>query len=242
MKTKGLSPLKNSTKLLAADTSAKTATVALFDGNNLVAEYTQNTGLTHSESFLPLIETMMNHINCDINAVDYFAVTNGPGSFTGLRIGVSTIKALAHALKKPLAEVSTLDALAENITSFSGYVCPMLDARRQEVYTAVYHNGEKILDDTPLSLTELFDFLKTKRGKVMFLGDGVLSYRDIIAKALPKKAVFAPSHLLLQKASSVASCALRQIENGDVVSYQEVSVRYLKASQPEQQLLKQGKN
>ncbi len=222
--------------LLAADSSAKTATVALFENGTLIAEYTQNIGLTHSEGFLPLLETMLKMANKDISQIDYYAVTNGPGSFTGLRIGVATIKGLAHAHNKPLAEISTLDALAENVPNFSGYVCPMLDARRQEVYTAVYHNGEKIMEDTPLSLNELFEFLKSKRGKVMFLGDGAVNYRDIIQKALPKKAVFAPNHLILQKASSVGIAAMKQIDTGNTVPYCDVSIRYLKASQPEQQL------
>ncbi len=224
-------------KLLSADTSAKTATVALFENGTLIAEYTQNIGLTHSEGFLPLLEMMLKTTKRDISEIDYYAVTNGPGSFTGLRIGVSTIKGLAHANNKPLVEVSTLDALYENIPHFSGMVCPMLDARRQEVYTAVYQNGTKILEDTPLSLTDLFVFLKSKRGKIMFLGDGAENYRDIIKKELKQKAVFAPQHLILQKASSVGIAAMKQIENKNTVHYSEVSIRYLKASQPEQQLL-----
>ena len=228
-------------KLLAADTSAKTATVALFENGSLIAEYTQNIGLTHSEGFLPLLETMLNITGRDISEIDYYAVTNGPGSFTGLRIGVSTIKGLAHAQNKPLVMLSTLDALSENIPAFSGYVCPMLDARRQEVYTAVYQNGVKLLEDTPLSLTELFSYLKTTRGKVLFLGDGAVNYRDIIKKELKQKAVFAPEHLMLQRASSVGCVAMRQIESGNTISYNEVTIRYLKASQPEQQLLNQKK-
>ncbi len=233
--------MKQST-LLAADTSAKTATVALFENGVLIAEYTQNTGLTHSEAFLPLIETMLLHVNKNISEVDCFAITNGPGSFTGLRIGVSTIKALAHAHNKPLITVSTLDALAENISHFSGYVCPMLDARRQEVYTAVYQNKTKILSDTPLSLKELFSFLKTKRGKVMFLGDGAIAYKKIIQKELKQKAVFPENHLLLQKASSVGICAMKELEQDRVLSYRDVRVQYLKASQPEQQLLAKQKS
>ena len=228
-------------KLLAADTSAKTATVALFENGSLIAEYTQNIGLTHSEGFLPLLETMLNITGRDISEIDYYAVTNGPGSFTGLRIGVSTIKGLAHAQNKPLIMLSTLDALSENIPAFSGYVCPMLDARRQEVYTAVYQNGVKLLEDTPLSLTELSSYLKTKRGKVLFLGDGAVNYRDIIKKELKQKAVFAPEHLMLQRASSVGCAAMRRIESGNTISYNEVTIRYLKASQPEQQLLIQKK-
>lgn len=228
-------------KLLAADTSAKTATVSLFENGMLIAEYTQNIGLTHSEGFLPLLETMMEKTGRDISEIDYYAVTNGPGSFTGLRIGVSTIKGLAHAQKKPLVQISTLDALSENIPVFSGYVCPMLDARRQEVYTALYHNGVKILEDTPLSLKDLFPLLKQHRGKVLFLGDGAIAYRDLIQKELKHKAIFAPQHLMLQKASSVGIAAMKQIDLGHEISYRDVSIRYLKASQPEQQLQKQQK-
>jgi len=106
-------------KLLAADTSAKTATVALFENEVMLAEYTQNIGLTHSEGFLPLVEEVLVATKKDLSEIDYFAITNGPGSFTGLRIGVSTVKGLAHAVNKPLVEISTLDALAENIPHFS---------------------------------------------------------------------------------------------------------------------------
>ena len=224
-------------RILAADTSAKTATVALYENGVMVAEYTQNIGLTHSEGFLPLVESLLSATKRELSEIDYFAVTNGPGSFTGLRIGVATVKGLAHAVNKPLVEVSTLDALAENIAHFSGYVCPILDARRQEVYAAVYKNGVKIMEDTPLPLTELFAFFKEHRGKVLFLGDGAVNYRDVILKALKDKAVFAPNHLILQRASSVGISAMRQIESEDTVSYGEISIRYLKASQPEQQLL-----
>ncbi|MBE7018906.1 MAG: tRNA (adenosine(37)-N6)-threonylcarbamoyltransferase complex dimerization subunit type 1 TsaB [Ruminococcaceae bacterium] len=238
---RGLLPLKNY-KLLAADTSAKTATVALFENEVMLAEYTQNIGLTHSEGFLPLVEEVLVATKKDLSEIDYFAITNGPGSFTGLRIGVSTVKGLAHAVNKPLVEISTLDALAENIPHFSGYVCPILDARRQEVYAAVYKNGEKILADTPLPLTELFSFLKERRGKVMFLGDAAVNYRDVIQKALKDKAVFAPAHLTLQRASSVGIAAAKQIKAENTVSYSDISIRYLKASQPEQQLFnKQNK-
>ena len=118
-------------KLLSADTSAKTATVALFESGTLIAEYTQNIGLTHSEGFLPLLEMMLKTTKRDISEIDYYAVTNGPGSFTGLRIGVATIKGLAHANDKPLVEISTLDALYENVSHFSGMICTMMYARRQ---------------------------------------------------------------------------------------------------------------
>ncbi len=228
-------------RILAADTSAKTATVALFENGVMIAEYTQNIGLTHSEGFLPLVESMLKETKRELCEIDYFAITNGPGSFTGLRIGVATVKGLAHAVNKPLVEISTLDALSENVPHFSGYVCPMLDARRQEVYAAVYKDGKKLMEDTPLPLTELFAFLKEHRGKVLFLGDGAVNYRDVIQKALPKKAVFAPAHLTLQRASSVGIAAMQQIENENTVSYADISIRYLKASQPEQQLLNKQK-
>ena len=228
-------------RILAADTSAKTATVALYENGIMIAEYTKNIGLTHSEGFLPLVESLLEETKRELNELDYFAVTNGPGSFTGLRIGVATMKGLAHAVNKPLVEISTLDALAENVPHFSGYICPMLDARRQEVYAAIYKDGVKMMEDTPLPLTELFAFFKEHRGKVLFLGDGAVNYRDVIQKALPKKAVFAPAHLVLQRASSVGIAAMRQIANKNTVSYADISIRYLKASQPEQQFFNKQK-
>jgi tRNA threonylcarbamoyladenosine biosynthesis protein TsaB len=221
--------------ILSADTSGKTASVALLDHQKIIANYTINTGLTHSQKFLPLIEQMLVCVDIDISEIDYFAISNGPGSFTGLRIGVATIKAIAQALNKPIVEISTLDGLSYNFPNFSGYICPIIDARRQEVYTAVYKNGKKVMDDCNITLEDLFDFFKDKKGKIMFLGDGVLSYRDIIEKALQKRALFAPSNLLLQNASSVGLIAQREIKNGNITSYKNVKVAYLKKTQPEQE-------
>jgi tRNA threonylcarbamoyladenosine biosynthesis protein TsaB len=221
--------------ILSADTSGKTAAIALLDNEKIIASYTINTGLTHSQKLLPLIEQMLVTVGVDISEIDCFAISNGPGSFTGLRIGISTIKAIAHVLNKPIIEVSTLDALSFNFPSFTDYVCPIIDARRQEVYTAVYKNGKKVLDDCNIKLEELLNFYKDKKGKIIFLGDGVLSYKDIIEKALPKRATFAPNHLLLQNASSVGMVALKEIKSGNIKSYKDIKVSYLKKTQPEQE-------
>jgi len=216
--------------ILSADTSGKTATVALLNDEKIIANYTINIGLTHSQKFLPLIEQMLENAGVDIAEIDYFAIANGPGSFTGLRIGASTMKALAHTLNKPV-----IDGLAANVSDFTGYVCPVLDARRQEVYTAVYKNGKKVLADCNISLADLLDYFNNKKGKILFLGDGVTVYKQIIESILPKRAVFAPKHLLLQNAGSVGLVAQREIEKGNIQTYKTIKVSYLKKAQPEQE-------
>ena len=221
------------TKILACDSSGKTATAAVVTNEKALACFTVNTGLTHSEKMMPLISDMLKSIDMDISEMDAFAVANGPGSFTGIRIGASSIKAIAHAMDKPLFGISTLDGLHKNTNGFDGFICPIIDARREEVYAAVYENDKKIIQGCNIKLRELLGSLNKE---TLFLGDGVLSYKNVITEVMGDKAVFAPPHILLQNAASIGLLALGKYENGERPSYIDFSINYLKESQPEQAL------
>ena len=224
-----------SKRILACDSSGKTATAAVIEDGSLLACFVINTGLTHSQKLMTLISDMLNNVDLKIGDIDGFAVANGPGSFTGIRIGASSIKAIAHAVEKPLFGISTLDGLWKNMAGFNGFVCPIIDARREEVYAAVYENNKKVISDYNPKLKELLNDIGSNKN-VLFLGDGVLAYREIITRALGERAVFAPPHLLLQNAASIGMLAYEKYKNGERPSYTDFSLSYLKASQPEQEL------
>ena len=133
-------------KILAFDTSATVATVALCDNERLLAEYTVNNGNTHSETLLPMIESLLGHFSMSVSDVDLFAVSVGPGSFTGVRIGAATLKGLAFASDKPCVGVSTLEAIAENLSVCKGLICPVMNARRAQVYTALFRSDGQTLE------------------------------------------------------------------------------------------------
>jgi tRNA threonylcarbamoyladenosine biosynthesis protein TsaB len=227
---------------LAVDSSGKTASAALMSDSGLIACYTENTGLTHSEKLMPMVDAMLRSVSVDVSEIDMFAAASGPGSFTGLRIGASSLKAMAHALGKPLFAVSTLDALCRNASGFDGLICPIIDARRVEVYTAVYESaavsGGKILPECSMPLSELLEFLGERR--VLFSGDGIIPYKDFILNNFKGGAVFAPPHLALQNAASAALIALERYANGERPGYGDFEIEYLKASQPEQKMLSQN--
>ena len=223
------------TRILACDSSGKTATAAILENDKLLSCFTINTGLTHSEKMMPLISDMLKSADLKIEDIDAFAVANGPGSFTGIRIGSSSIKAMAHALDKPIFGISTLEGLFRNITATYGIICPIIDARREEVYAAVYKDNKCIVPDCDIKLKDLLLTFE-KEEKVMFLGDGVMSYKEIITAALGDRAMFAPPHLLLQNAASIAVIAYEKYKNGEHPTYSDFAISYLKASQPEQAL------
>lgn len=232
---KGKLQLKDIT-ILAVDTSGATLAIAIMKNDVPVAVCDKNTGLTHSESLLPEIIELFSKTNIKPADIDYFVCSNGPGSFTGLRIGISTMKGLAHAFNKPMIEAGTLDALKINLNSCNDMIiCPMIDARREEVYTAVYKNDEKILRDTPISITELCEFLLKENSDVIFNGDGAVAYREKICMLMGEKAHFPEESLMLPKGVSVGLCGLSKIEKGMIKSHRDFSVNYIKPSQPEMQ-------
>lgn len=230
-------------KILALDSSAVVASVALCDGERLLAEYTLNNGNTHSETLLPMIETILSHFGFTVDDIELFAATTGPGSFTGVRIGAATLKGLAFAKNMPCVGVSTLEALAENAASLGGLICPVMNARRAQVYTALFRSDGKtlmrLMPDSALAITELDELLAAYGEPIVFVGDG---YR-ITLEALQKTEVREiPDRLRHQSAYSVAQIALRAYENGGATTDSSLSVTYLRPSQAERErLAREGK-
>ena len=234
-------------KILALDSSATVATVALFEDGRLLAEYTLNNGNTHSETLLPMVESVLATYGVTANEIDAFAATTGPGSFTGVRIGAATIKGLAFGTDKPCVEVSTLEAIAENLVCRRGLICPVMNARRSQVYTALFRSdGEKLcrlMPDYAISISELDDLLSAYGEEVSFAGDGY----KITTSALKKtKYLPTPERLTHQSAASVATTAYRKLLSGEHTTDAEFKVTYLRPSQAERERLEkesaQGKN
>lgn len=222
-------------KILAVDTSSAVASCAITDGDKLVAERILNNKMTHSQTLMPIIEAMFKESELSLSDIDLFAVANGPGSFTGLRIGVSAVKALAHSVNKPCTGISTLEAMAYNLVYSPYLVCPIMDARRGEVYTALYRfnadKAETIIPDTAMPVWEIAEEIKKLDEKVVFLGDGVPVHRECIENILKEKAIFAPVHLNAQRASSCAYAA----QNKEQIKYSMLAPVYLRKSQAERE-------
>ena len=221
-------------KILALDSTALTATVALCEDTRLIGLYTLNSGSTQSETLLPMVESLMKLMGWEINDVDLFACSRGPGSFTGVRIGAATIKGLAFGTGKPCVEVSTLEAIAENLSVRDGLICPVMNARRSQVYTALFRaeNGvlTRLMADSAISIEELDGILSGYGEPVSFAGDGY----SITVSALKSTEVRpTPERLRHQSAASVAAVAYRKYSLGESVSDSELKVTYLRPSQAE---------
>lgn len=213
------------------DTCSSAATSAVMSEDKLIAQTVINNKRTHSQKMMPQIESLFSLSEIDISDIDLFCAAVGPGSFTGVRIGVATVKAMAQAKNKPCAAVSTLEALAFPFSYFDGIVCPVLDARRSQVYNALFEGGERLCPDRAIALSELLDSLSGKR--VMFVGDGIFVFRDEILKALPN-ALFAPKMLAMNLASSVCEVGLMKFKKGETVSCDLLVPSYVRLSQAEQ--------
>lgn len=224
-------------KILAVDTSANTAAVCITEDDKLLSEEIVNYKKTHSQTLMPMIDRALKNCGTDISEIDVFAVANGPGSFTGLRIGVSAIKGMAHALDKPVIEVSTLEGMAYNIFMCSDIICPIMDARRSQVYNGVYtwENGvfSELISPRAVSVQECVEDVKRYGKRVIFLGDGVPVYGEYIKEQLGEKAVFAPPSCNAQRASALASIAMGKLE--DKKSCYEVMPFYLRKPQAERE-------
>lgn len=224
-------------KILAVDTSANTATVCITEDDKLLSEEIVNYKKTHSQTLMPMIDRALKNCGTDISEIDIFAVANGPGSFTGLRIGVSAVKGMAHALDKPVIEVSTLEGMAYNIFMCSDIICPIMDARRSQVYNGVYtwENGifSELTPPRAVSVQECVEDVKRYGKRVIFLGDGVPVYGEYIKEQLGEKAVFAPPSCNAQRASALASIAMGKLE--DKKSCYEVMPFYLRKPQAERE-------
>ena len=226
-------------KILALDTSATVASVALCEDERLLAEYTLNNGNTHSETLLPMIEHLLSQFSMTAKDVDVFAASMGPGSFTGVRIGAATLKGLAFASGKPCVCVSTLEALAQNLCAFEGLICPVMNARRSQVYTALFRSDGKtltrILPDDAIAISELDEKLSQYDEEIMLCGDGYGITKAGFEKTHTKDT---PDRLTHQSASSVAVVALREFLGGNATDDVGAKVTYLRPSQAERELMK----
>ncbi|MBQ4524129.1 MAG: tRNA (adenosine(37)-N6)-threonylcarbamoyltransferase complex dimerization subunit type 1 TsaB [Lachnospiraceae bacterium] len=232
-----MSIVQDNLKLLAIESSGNVASVAILEQGKMIAELTMNNKKTHSTTLLPMIDQMIKMCEKDLADFDAIAVTRGPGSFTGLRIGAATVKGLGLAMELPVIPVSTLECLAMNVSESNDIICPIMDARRNQVYTAAYEvkDGrlQEVLKEEPMDIKDLIEKLKVLEKNVLFLGDGVAVYRNVIAQELKERACFAKEHNMVQRASSLAVLAKEKWEQR--VTSKEFHLEYLRASQAERE-------
>lgn len=232
--------------ILAVDASGVAGSVAYIRAGKLVGEYYICHKLTHSETIMPMLEHMRGLIDIELESLDAIAVTSGPGSFTGLRIGVTTAKAMALALNIPIIGIPTLDVLANNMTHTPYVICPIMDARRNQVYTATYGwKGQTLVrlsDHLAIDMDEQLESLKALGEPVIFLGDGVDVHEEKIKEYLGDKAYFAPGFLNLQHASTLAEIAVKAYERGEAMNASEFVPMYLRKSQAEREKEEREKN
>lgn len=222
--------------VLGIETATPVGSVAVANENGLVAEYTLIRGTTHSERLLPVLDHLLKSASLPFRGIDVLAISLGPGSFTGLRIGVSTAKGLALAGEKPVVGISTLDALAENYRGIDTVLCPMLDARKKEVFAAVYRGSrteglEKLTPDLAIPPERIFAYLEGNG--IMFLGDGSILYRSLIEQAMGAKAGFAPPHLNHPRAATVALLGLQEAKRGNFLDLKTFTPIYVRSSDAE---------
>jgi tRNA threonylcarbamoyl adenosine modification protein YeaZ len=226
-------------KILVLDSSGMVASVAIMEDNNLIGEYTINHKKTHSQTLLPMLDEVVKMTETNLEEIDAIAIAKGPGSFTGLRIGSATAKGLGLALGKPIVAVPTVDALAYNLYQTEAYLCPIIDARRNNVYTGLYawENGEFqiIKEQCAQSIEETIELVNSFESPVIFLGDGVPAFRELILEKATVPVSFAPAHLSRQRAGAVGSLAMEYYKKGIIESADEHEPDYLKKSQAERE-------
>lgn len=230
-------------KILGLDSSGLVAGVAIVEDGVLLAEYTTDYKKTHSQTLLPMLDELRTMIELDMSTVDAIAVASGPGSFTGLRIGSATAKGLGLALKKPLVEVPTLEGLAWNLWGTDRVVCPLMDARRNQVYTAAYEfvsAGENfelkvLIPQSPSDIEAMLEKLNGLGRPVIFLGDGVPVYLNLIRQKIKVDYSIAPAGNNRQRAGSVAALGAVYYASGKTVDAADHRPEYLRKSQAERE-------
>lgn len=233
-------------KIIAIDSSGLTASVAVVEDDVLTGEYNVQYKKTHSQTLLPMLDEVKKMVELDLSTIDAIAVASGPGSFTGLRIGSATAKGLGLVLEKPLVEIPTLDGLACNLYGTDKLVCPVMDARRNQVYTGIYEfiRGEEIpcryelsvlLPGCAVSIDEIACKCNEYHREVIFLGDGVPVFAGRLRELLKVPYGFAPAHMNRQRAAAFATLAFQYIKEGKYVSAREHAPCYLRMSQAERE-------
>ena len=232
-------------KILALDSSGLVASAAVVCGEELIAEYTINYKKTHSQTLLPMLDELKKMVELDLDSMDAIAVAAGPGSFTGLRIGSATAKGLGMALNKPLIGVPTVDGLAYNLYGTDKVICPIMDARRGQVYTGIYKFERQddrfvlktVKEQCAISMEEVIAILNEGKEEVIFLGDGVPVFKEMIAEKMTIPYSFAPAHMNRQRASSVAVLGAEYYKQGKIQTAAEHHPEYLRMSQAERERL-----
>ena len=225
-------------KILAVESSAVAASAALVEDGKLLGEFFLNVGLTHSATLMPMIRSLLQYADVSIRDVDLFAAASGPGSFTGVRIGVSTVKGLAQPLDKPCIGVSTLWSMAHNLRGTDELICCAMDARCRQVYTALFEECDgqirRLTDDDAVSLDDLCARLESLDREVVLVGDGAQLCYDAFKDALPRVRI-APQAVRFQRASSAALAVWENLAALQPVSAANLSVSYLRPSQAERE-------
>ncbi len=224
--------------ILAFETSAKAGSVALWQDGKLLGESYQNTGLTHSQTLLSMAESLIASCGCTPQDMTAAAVAAGPGSFTGVRIGVAAAKGFAWGLEIPCCGVSTLEAMAEGMGIYDGYVLPVMDARRSQVYNAIFKAERGVLsricEDRAISLADLFRDLKSLDSPIYLVGDGSILTYNTLKEQLPSL-ILPPEHRMHQRAAGVAMVAERMLQSGNACDAAALTPNYLRLSQAERE-------
>lgn len=232
-------------KILAIDSSGLVASVAIVEDDNLIAEYTINYKKTHSQTLLPMMDEIIKMTDTDLNTMDAIAVAKGPGSFTGLRIGSATAKGLGLALDKPVIGIPTVEGLAMNLYGTGALVCPLMDARRNQVYTGIYRfiqgKMEIVKEQTAIGIEDIIHALNLIGKEVVFLGDGVPVYREVIEAKAEVPYTFAPAHVNKQRAAAIAVRALEYWQLGLYDDADLFEPEYLRLSQAERERIEKSK-
>lgn len=225
-------------KILALETSAVAVSAAVCEDGKLLAQSFQDSGLTHSRTLMPMVRDMLKNSDLTLADMDVIAAAVGPGSFTGLRIGIAAAKGLAWAAEKPCAAVSTLKAMAWQVAHMDGIIVPVMDARRHQYYNALFEGGSgepvRRTEDRAIGTEELLEELRREKKRKILVGDGAhLCYTDCERAGID--AVMAPPQLLFQSAWGVAREALELAERGELVTGAELEPRYHRLSQAERE-------
>lgn len=233
-------------KIIALDSSGLVASVAVLEDQTLIGEYNIQYKKTHSQTLLPMLDELKKMVELDLDSVDAIALAKGPGSFTGLRIGSATAKGLGLAMKKPIIEIPTLDGLACNLYGTDKLICPIMDARRNQVYTGIYEFLRKeempvsyklvsLLPQCAVSIEEIAEKCNSFGREVIFLGDGVPVYEKKLADLMKVPYGFAPAHMNRQRAAAFGILASDYYKAGKVVSAADHAPEYLRLSQAERE-------
>lgn len=235
-------------KIVAIDSSGLVASVAVLEDDQLIAEYTINLKKTHSQTLLPMLDEIVNRIELELSSIDAIAVAAGPGSFTGLRIGSATAKGLGLVLKKPIIAVPTVDGLAYNLYGTDKLVCPIMDARRNQVYTGIYEfagidNQQRtfqlktILEQCVVQIEDVANKINKLNREVIFTGDGIPVFSSILKTLMKVPYSFAPPHMNRQRAATIGALGSIYYKDGNIQTPNEHEPNYLRMSQAERERL-----